>query len=126
MDGRGDKVAAVLAGISFAAGLSLYATYATLGLMAHCGLINTSPELQLLGNGHVIVAAHVLSAIEFVATRRRPSIRRGMPHTLPSARGSTRLVYRGDRGNGALWRIVSIENVNLTCDSYQSRRKSRE
>jgi len=54
---------------SFAAGLNVYATVATLGLLAHAGVLGLPPALGLLGNWWVIGAAVVLFGIEFFADK---------------------------------------------------------
>jgi hypothetical protein len=61
-------VALVIAA-SFAAGLNVYATVATLGLMAHAGVLPLPPTLQLLSSWWVIAASGALFAIEFFADK---------------------------------------------------------
>jgi hypothetical protein len=56
---------ALLAAISFAAGLNLYATVAALGLLARFGHLPIPPGLHPLTTWPVIVASVVLFAIEF-------------------------------------------------------------
>jgi hypothetical protein len=65
----GEELAALLVAVSFAAGLNVYATVATLGLLAHTSLLALPPGLHLLSNGYVIAAAGVLFAIEFFADK---------------------------------------------------------
>ncbi len=60
---------ALLAAISFAAGLNLYATVAVLGLLARFGHIPLPPGLLLLETWPVIAASIVLFAIEFFADK---------------------------------------------------------
>jgi len=60
---------ALLVAISFAAGLNVYATVATLGALAHAGLLPLPPALHLLGDWWVIAASVVLFAIEFFADK---------------------------------------------------------
>ena len=60
---------ALLVAVSFAAGINLYATVATLGLLAHTGVVTLPASLQLLGNWYVIGASAVLFALEFVADK---------------------------------------------------------
>jgi hypothetical protein len=55
--------------VSFAAGLNVYATVATLGLLAHAGLLDLPTGLHLLSSRWVIAAAAVLFAIEFFADK---------------------------------------------------------
>src|SRR6516165_7037911 len=65
----GDQLFALLVAVSFAAGINLYATVATLGLLAHTGVVTMPASLQLLGNWYVIGASAVLFALEFVADK---------------------------------------------------------
>ena len=65
----GEELAALLVAVSFAAGLNVYATVATLGLLAHTNLLTLPPGLHLLSNWYVIAAAGVLFAIEFFADK---------------------------------------------------------
>ena len=65
----GDELVALLVAISFAAGLNLYATVATLGLLAHAGVLSLPPALHLLANWYVIAASGVLFVIEFFADK---------------------------------------------------------
>ena len=51
--------------ISFAAGLNVYATVATLGLMSHTRYLDLPPSLHLLSNWGVIAAALILFGINF-------------------------------------------------------------
>jgi len=62
-------LAGLLIATSFAAGLNLYATVATLGLLAHYRLLPLPPGLQLLDNWYVIGASLVLFGIEFFADK---------------------------------------------------------
>lgn len=65
----GDELVALLVAISFAAGLNLYATVATLGLLAHTGALSLPPALHLLASWYVIAASGVLFAVEFFADK---------------------------------------------------------
>ncbi len=60
---------ALLAAISFAAGLNLYATVAVLGMLARFGHLPLPPGLQLLEGWPVIVASTALFVIEFFADK---------------------------------------------------------
>jgi len=60
---------ALLAAIGFAAGLNLYATVASLGLLARFGHLPLPPGLQLLESWPVIAASTALFAIEFFADK---------------------------------------------------------
>lgn len=64
-----DKLFAVLTAISFAAGLNVYATLATLGLLAHAGIFPLPPGLQMLSSWYVIAAACVLFLVELFADK---------------------------------------------------------
>ncbi len=65
----GDELVAMLVAVSFAAGLNVYATVATLGLLAHTGWLALPPTLALLGSWWIIGASAVLFAIEFFADK---------------------------------------------------------
>ncbi|MBI1740976.1 MAG: DUF4126 domain-containing protein, partial [Candidatus Koribacter versatilis] len=65
----GTELVGLLVAISFAAGLNVYATVATLGLLAHAGVLALPPGLQLLTSWWVIGAAGVLFLIEFFADK---------------------------------------------------------
>ena len=69
MQVRNDEIVALLAGTSFAAGLNVYATVATLGLLARAEVINLPPSLHLLESWYVIAAALALFVIEFIADK---------------------------------------------------------
>ncbi len=60
---------AILAGASFAAGLNVYATVGTLGLLARANVLTLPPALHLLENWYVIAAALVMFIIEFFADK---------------------------------------------------------
>jgi Domain of unknown function (DUF4126) len=63
------ELVALLVATSFAAGLNVYATVATLGLLAHAGILPLSPTLQLLSSWYVIGASGVMFAVEFFADK---------------------------------------------------------
>lgn len=65
----GDQLFALLVSVSFAAGINVYATVATLGLLAHTGVVPLPASLELLGNWYVIGASCALFALEFVADK---------------------------------------------------------
>jgi hypothetical protein len=65
----GDQLFALLVSVSFAAGINLYATVATLGLLAHTGVIGLPASLNLLGNWYVIGASGLLFGLDFVADK---------------------------------------------------------
>jgi hypothetical protein len=60
---------ALLIAVSFAAGLNVYATVATLGLLGHTGWVSLPPTLHLLTSWWVIGASLALFAVEFVADK---------------------------------------------------------
>ena len=64
-----NEIAALLVSISFAAGLNVYATIGTLGLLGHFGVVNLPPQLRLLDNWWIISASAVLFGIEFFADK---------------------------------------------------------
>lgn len=59
----------IVVGASFAAGVNVYATVATLGLLAQTGVLNLPPSLDLLASWYVIGAAGAMFLIEFVADK---------------------------------------------------------
>ncbi|HVN93277.1 MAG TPA: DUF4126 domain-containing protein [Terracidiphilus sp.] len=60
-----NQLVALIVAVSFAAGLNVYATVATLGLLAHTKYLDLPPSLHLLSNWGVIAAALILFAINF-------------------------------------------------------------
>jgi len=64
-----DDLVAFLVAVSFAAGLNVYATIATLGLLAHAGVVVLPGQLAILSQWWVIGWSLVLFAIEFVADK---------------------------------------------------------
>lgn len=65
----GQELVAFLVAVSFAAGLNVYATVATLGLLVHAGALELPDKLQLLSNWWVIGASLTLFAVEFFADK---------------------------------------------------------
>ena len=65
----GPELVGLIVAVSFAAGLNVYATVATLGLLAHAGLLDLPGSLHLLSSWWVIGAAGALFAIEFFADK---------------------------------------------------------
>jgi hypothetical protein len=63
------EILAMVVGASFAAGLNVYATVATLGLIARAGWVQMPPALHPLENWWVIGAALALFAVEFIADK---------------------------------------------------------
>jgi hypothetical protein len=65
----GQELAALIVAVSFAAGLNVYATLATLGLLAHTGVVPLPGGLQMLGSWWVIGVSAALFAVEFFADK---------------------------------------------------------
>jgi hypothetical protein len=65
----GTELVGLLVATSFAAGLNVYATVGTLGLLAHAGLLNLPPGLHLISSWWVIAASALLFVIEFFADK---------------------------------------------------------
>ncbi|HSE48138.1 MAG TPA: DUF4126 domain-containing protein [Terriglobales bacterium] len=59
----------VLVAASFAAGLNVYATVATLGLLSRAGLFDLPPALHMIASWWVIGIAALLFAVEFFADK---------------------------------------------------------
>jgi hypothetical protein len=64
-----NELVALLVATSFAAGLNVYATIATLGLIAHFGLVSLPASLHFLDSWWIIVASAVMFGIEFFADK---------------------------------------------------------
>lgn len=64
-----EHVAAFLVAVCFAAGLNVYGTVATLGLVARAGLVVLPGDLGIVQSWWMIGACLVLFAIEFVADK---------------------------------------------------------
>ncbi len=60
---------ALLVAVSFAAGLNVYATVATLGLLGHYHVLPLPPRLEVLSHWTVIAVAAVLFVVEFFADK---------------------------------------------------------
>jgi hypothetical protein len=65
----GPELAGLLVAVSFAAGLNVYATVATLGLLEHAGILTLPPGLNLLHNWWVIGASAALFLVELFADK---------------------------------------------------------
>lgn len=63
------EIVGVLAAASFASGLNVYATVATLGLLARAEFVTLPPALHPLASWYVIAAALALFVIEFFADK---------------------------------------------------------
>lgn len=59
----------MIVAVSFAAGLNVYATVATLGLLAHTGWVTLPAGLQMLESWWVIGASAALFGVEFFADK---------------------------------------------------------
>jgi Domain of unknown function (DUF4126) len=64
-----NELVALLVTTSFAAGLNVYATVATLGLLGQAGWLPLPPALQILTSWYVIVFSGLLFLIEFFADK---------------------------------------------------------
>jgi Domain of unknown function (DUF4126) len=64
-----NELFAALTATSFAAGLNVYATVATLGLLAHAGVIPLPQSLHLLSSWYVIACSAILFLMEFFADK---------------------------------------------------------
>lgn len=64
-----NQIVALMIAVSFAAGLNVYATVATLGLLGHTHWLVLPASLSLLTNWWVIAAALALFAVEFFADK---------------------------------------------------------
>ena len=65
----GSELVGLIVAVSFAAGLNVYATVATLGLLAHAGVLALPSGLHLLSSWWVIAASGTLFAVEFFADK---------------------------------------------------------
>jgi len=63
------QIVAIAVGASFAAGLNVYATVATLGLLARADVVQLPPALHLLESWPVIGVAAALFVLEFFADK---------------------------------------------------------
>jgi Domain of unknown function (DUF4126) len=64
-----NELFALLTAISFAAGLNVYATVATIGLLAHTGMFPLPPDLRLLSSWYVIGCSGILFLVELFADK---------------------------------------------------------
>jgi len=64
-----NELVALVVAISFAAGLNVYATTASLGLLANFHLLPLPTQLHLLGSWWIIAASIILFLIEFFADK---------------------------------------------------------
>ncbi|MGB8886203.1 MAG: DUF4126 domain-containing protein [Candidatus Korobacteraceae bacterium] len=64
-----DQTVAMLAGTSFAAGLNVYATVASLGLLARAGIVTLPPAIDTLQSWWIIGPSLALFGLEFFADK---------------------------------------------------------
>lgn len=64
-----DQTVAMLTGTSFAAGLNVYTTIATLGLLSRTGVITLPASLDILQSWWIIVVSLAMFGLEFVADK---------------------------------------------------------
>lgn len=64
-----DQLVALIAATSFAAGLNVYATVATLGLLARAEVLRLPSSLHLVGSWPVIVICGIMFVVEFFADK---------------------------------------------------------
>jgi hypothetical protein len=69
VDLSSNQIIAMVVGASFAAGLNVYATVATLGLLGQMELLKLPPALDPLTSWYVIGAAGALFVVEFFADK---------------------------------------------------------
>ena len=62
-------LAGLIAAVSFAAGLNVYATIATLGILGRTGVLDLPAQLRLLSDWPVIAGSCLLFAVEFFADK---------------------------------------------------------
>jgi hypothetical protein len=65
----GHELVALLVAVCFAAGLNVYATVGTLGLLSHTGILTLPSSLSLLSSWWVIGVSAVLFSVEFFADK---------------------------------------------------------
>ncbi len=65
----GSDLIGLMVAVSFAAGLNVYATVATLGLLAHAGIVDLPTGLHLLASWWVIGVSIALYGVEFFADK---------------------------------------------------------
>src|ERR1700729_994153 len=63
------NITALIVAVSFAAGLNIYATILTLGILARTQVVSLPPGLEPLGQTWILVVCAIMFAIEFVADK---------------------------------------------------------
>ena len=66
---QGTELAALILTTSFAAGLNVYATIATMGLLSHAGVLSLPGSLQPVANWWIIGVCLALFTVEFFADK---------------------------------------------------------
>ncbi len=66
---QGTELAALILATSFAAGLNVYATIATMGLLSHAGVLTLPGSLQPVANWWIIGVCLALFTVEFFADK---------------------------------------------------------
>jgi Domain of unknown function (DUF4126) len=66
---HGQQLVALIVAVSFAAGLNVYATVATLGLLGHAQVLPLPDSLRMLSSWWVIGASAALFGVEFFADK---------------------------------------------------------
>jgi len=67
-----DQITSIIAlsmGVAWASGINLYATVLTLGLLANMGYVDLPPDLQIVADPLVVLAAGLMYAVEFFADK---------------------------------------------------------
>ncbi len=65
----GNELAAFLVVICFAAGINVYATMLTLGILSHVQILALPPGLHVLGNWYVLGVCGILFLVEFAGDK---------------------------------------------------------
>jgi Domain of unknown function (DUF4126) len=65
----GQEIVAFIVAVSFAAGLNVYATVATLGLLSHAGVVDLPGSLDVLSNWWIVGASGAMFGVEFFADK---------------------------------------------------------
>ena len=63
------EILAIVVGASFASGVNVYATVATLGMLAHLHVFQLPAALQILNSWPVVIVAALLFTLEFFADK---------------------------------------------------------
>lgn len=95
-------------GTAFAAGLNVYATVATLGLLQRFGVVDLPPSLGPLGHPAVLAVAIALYVVEFLADKI-PYIDNlwDVAHTFIRPPAAAVLAYAAVAGVPDVWRVAA-------------------